>query len=655
MSELSIATLQQELQQLTVDYPKHYEREQAKSSILNDIAILHWEAGDKKEAISYWEQSLEVFPYLHERNMDVAFKMLQEKEWFQANRFLMQYIHSWIHLPGQGEKLVRTRTLRVERRLAIAEQNGTVEDVLIENRLVQPMWYSREYYDLPLTKLLAEIVEKDNITDYPNLIGGYYYLFRQTLEFFDIDPKGLGFSKDHLPTLEAFANQYQNNSLLWAVVGNTYFLDVKDHQKAFLAYSKAIENAEVSTFVDPERFLRAAMGSRNSFDKALLQLKEKTPHLSADCCYELRGDLSTIREEQVDSGKAWSDLYWELELFFSRTAWEKLRKYVIEGDTFDPSTNQPHTFAMACNNYACSLEEHHYRKIKVIDQALTEKVIDRELTQKLIALRQKGFSISPFWENLRPQIEDYIDLDQYGECLQLRPMVEEFVEHIKDPYQENEAYQNFMLAAYRHSAPLAEASAIYQKAKELFMKNRGKDPEEPEITDAVFVNTLKNYCAILILHKDYASIEKEFLWAEENGIPELDEDEIGDLLYYFATASHLLVKDQQALAAYNRAIPYFAKPSADKEILATMHQAIAMIENRIYKSGWQKLRYGFLPRFINVFSSYFPKRRNEYNVAMMVVGAVLLYYASTGKMMTVGYVGGVLLLASGVLNLLKKK
>lgn len=89
----------------------------------------------------------------------------------------------------------------------------------------------------------------------------------------------------------------------------------------------------------------------------------------------------------------------KLRAQFYKVAYENYYNYFYNNSGL-PENNDPHTFAMCCNNYGMAL-----RALK--------------LPEKAVEVHRVGYALSPFWEQLDNWGNALMDLDQYEEAMEV--------------------------------------------------------------------------------------------------------------------------------------------------------------------------------------------------------------------------------------------
>ncbi|WP_430615237.1 tetratricopeptide repeat protein [Flavobacterium sp. JP2137] len=285
-----------------------------------------------------------------------------------------------------------------------------------------------------------------------------------------------------LPYIVAEVDRHPDNALAWRMYASHYLLIEKNSKKAYEGYSQyyhivqEIRDSLASTYImlcDKLKIPLDNFDYRMEFDghngyAIHLALLEKATDLS----------------DRDERDKA--IYFYELAAFYGKKAYTAFDAYFTHG-IGAASNNNPHQFALLCNN------------LGVVIKTLMElkDAVDIDEAKFAIALHKRGYELSPFWENLSSGlalcsiIKDYKQFEVFS--AQLLTYYE--------PYSINWFnVQYHQLKAFIDCDDLLRAEALYGELKEGF--EQSGDEDEDKVSEMIDI-ALEFITFVRFERKDY--------------------------------------------------------------------------------------------------------------------------------------------------------
>jgi len=280
----------------------------------------------------------------------------------------------------------------------------------------------------------------------------YYNVVRNEEEYFKLE-NTLTFFEKHLPKVLEWHQKFPKSTFLLNAIVNTYHFDSKNYDKSYEYFVKLFNSNQGIRYTNLDRAHKAAKKSGNDFFE-----------------YNFRFDRAVVKLYNALTASS---------RFYDKTKKKKKKKkyaknpvsnnnhiprfYFAVNNSFDRDThnNEPHIFAMTCNNYANALGEYAEVHLKGKEKAAYYAQAGK--------IHMEGYEISPFIENLSNAVYDYFEGKIYSETIACA------LQNIKDYGSEFSVYDYqrmywFIIRSYIKLDDVVNAEKYYHISKKLFDK-----------------------------------------------------------------------------------------------------------------------------------------------------------------------------------------
>lgn len=485
MPDKAVETIEEQLVETHSLFDKHYDKDRMEGNLLNKMGFIKYNTDQKESAVQLWQKSYDKYPYIDERNAVAGMLLLDEKKWKEANIFLQRHFE-WC-------------------------------------------FQSEDGYRLHYGRKLKELYDNKELDEQPDLIALLFHVIRNEEHEFGLK-NNLDYLNRYLPEAEQWAEKFPKNSMLWTAIGNTYFFDSKNYEKALFAYTKAIEGDD-STYTPLDRTLKSA--KKMKVDLSTLPLKFTGSS----------GNLYNNMTDVPDGGKKKKKkLYAELACKYGESCYQQYRGYFFEknGNT---ANNQPHLFAMSCNNYGLALK--NYNK-------LFNKKKDRiKLAEYAANIHIEGYKMSPFLENLENGAQQFYEAKNYEKCIEYYNLyLDEYLGDI-DLFDIQIAYW-YILFSYAALDNYQKTEETYEKAKNIYLKT-GAGVRNATMK---FIFIAKGYYLVSIDDKkEFQKIIPELEWfLTQKSFIDIEPKEVGLMNYYLGICYKETRQSDKAIAVFQQSI-----------------------------------------------------------------------------------------------------
>lgn len=488
MQEKAIEIIEEQLIEIQNLYSKKYIKDKKESELLDKFAELKFQNNDEDKALDLWYKAYEKYPYF-DRNAYVGMLFLDKGELDKAEELLLTH-YDWSYQYEDG-------------------------------------------YRLKYGIKLKELYDAKKLDNHPTLIGLLFNIIRNEEDHFKTTGK-LDFLEKYYPEVEKWIKKHPNNAFIWTAIAHTHFFDTKDYQKAFTAFSKLFECDKTIAFTEVSRIRKAAKKSKNDF----FVLPFKFMGLSNDM-YSALTDLSGKGKKKKQKKK-----YAKLAVQYGEVGYNQYREYLYNGKG-DSHSNQPHIFAMLCNNYANALGKYADLFLKEEEKAETYDFAGK--------IHMEGYEISPFIENLENASMDYYKGKNYKNAIKYS------LQSMKD-YKDNLSIYDYqyhywqIVRSYIKLDDILGAEKYYLKSKELCNKV-GKGSKDANYK---FIFTAKLFLEFSIAKKkEYRKYIPEMEWFLKQEIAlEQEPKEHGLLSFYLGVSYKETNQKEEALQALQVTVDY---------------------------------------------------------------------------------------------------
>ena len=482
--------LEEELVEIQNLYDKVYLKDAKEGELLDKLAVFHYENNDKEKALDLWYKAYKKYPYF-DRNASVGMLFLDKGDFGKAEELLLTH-YDWSYEYEDGFRLK---------------------------------------YGIKL----KELYDTGKLDNYPTLIGLLFNIIRNEEEYFKTTGK-LDFFEKYYPEVEKWTEKHPNNACIWTAIAHTHYYDTKDYQKAYTAFSKLFECDNPLTFTEISRIRKAAKKSKNDFFSLLFKFDG-----SSNTMYNALTDLMDKGKKKKEKKK-----FAKLAIQFGEVGYNQYREYLYSGKG-DTHSNQPHIFAMLCNNYANALgkyadlflEDEDEEKAKMYDYAGN--------------IHMEGYEISPFIENLENASIDYYKGKNYKNAIKYSLQAMKVYSDDLSVYDFQYHYWQ-VVRSYIGLDDLDGAEKYYFEAKKLFNKV-GKGSKDPTFK---FIFSAKLFYEFAVTKKkEYQKIIPEMEWFLANKIAvDQEPNEHGLISFYLGECYKENNQIEKALEAFQVTVDY---------------------------------------------------------------------------------------------------
>lgn len=491
MPEKAIETIEEQLIEVHSVFDKKHEKDKKEGELLDKFAEYKHQNNQQEEALDLWYKSYKKYPYF-DRNAFVGILFLEQGEYTKAEELLLTH-YDWSYHYEDGFRLK---------------------------------------YGIKL----KELYDKKELDNYPTLLGLLFNIIRNEEDYFKVAGK-LDFLEKYYPEVEKWIEKYPKNAFLWTAIAHTHHFDTKNYEKAFNAYAKLFECEKTIAFTNIHRIHKAAKKSKKNFFSLAYKFKGISNNM-----YSALTDMSDLTDKAKKKKK--KKKYAELAVQYGEVGYNQYRKYLYEGKG-NTHSNQPHIFAMLCNNYANALGRYADLFLKKEEKA---KMYD--LAGKI---HMEGYEISPFLENLENASIDYYKGKNYKESIACS--IQSMTDYKNDLSIYDFQYHYWQVV--RSNIKIEDilgAEKYYLKAKELF-KKVGKGSKDANYK---FIFTAKLFLEYAITKKnEYQKYITELEWFLEQGVAIKQEPkEHGLISYYLGLCYKKTKQKQKAIEAFQVTVDY---------------------------------------------------------------------------------------------------
>ncbi len=491
MPDKAAEVIEEQLVEIQTLYKKRYIKDEKESELLDKLALLKHNNKQIDVALDLWYKAYKKYPFFY-NNGFVGLKHLEKENYKIAEEILLTH-YTW-------------------------------------------SFDSEDGYRLQYGIKLKEMYDAKKLDKYPQLLGLLFNIIRNEKNHFKITDK-LDFYEKYYPEVEKWLEIYPNNALLVTAIANTHYFDTKNYVKAYEAF-KLLFNCENHTaYTDLDRVKKAAKKSNNDFLSLPFKFSGPSVHM-----YNTLSTFSILYNKTKKNKK--KKKIAQIAIQYGEVGYQQYKDYLLfgKGDTLN---NQPHLFAMLCNNYANALG--NYAETLKYDK---EKEL---LYDKAGSIHIEGFQMSPFMENIENASYDYFEGKNYQKSIESTQTV--FKQYGKElSINERQKYFLRLVKCYVGLKDLENAEANYFKAKELYNKigQGAKDAAHYVIFSGKLF-----YEYAVTEEKVYDKYIPEMEWfLEQEVIQEQEPKEVGLVAYYLGLCYNATDQKDKAAKAFQKTVDY---------------------------------------------------------------------------------------------------
>ncbi|WP_108868713.1 tetratricopeptide repeat protein [Aquimarina aquimarini] len=492
LPEKVVEMIEEQLVEVHSLYDKRFEKDKLESELLNKMAIVQYNNDQKEEALALWEKSFDRYPYIIKRNGFVGMLFLENRNIEKAKKFILTH-YDWSY---------------------------DYEDD----------------YRLQYGIKLKELYDNKELDNHPSLIGLLFNIIRNEKGYFKIEGK-LDFYEQYFPEIEKWAELYPRSAIIKTVLAHTYFFDTKNYEKAFIEFSKMLECDKTIHYTGVDRIIKATKKSGNDF----FELKFKFEGLSS-VMYNAMTDLSSFADKAKK--KKTQKRYIELAVQFGEVGYNQYHEYLDNG-TGDTYNNQPHMFAMLCNNYANALGRYAELFLKKEEKENTYNYAGQ--------IHIEGYKTSQFVENIENASMDFFKGKNYKDSIKYSLETLQAYREDLNVYDFQFHYYQ-IVRSYIKLDDIVNAEKYYQEAKKLYEKvGRGSKDANYNF---IFASKLF-YTYVVSKKKEYSAyIEEIEWWLDQEVAKEQEPKEHGLVSYYLGVCYKETLQKEKAINAFQVTVDY---------------------------------------------------------------------------------------------------
>ncbi|WP_324028191.1 hypothetical protein QSV08_09750 [Maribacter sp. BPC-D8] len=545
MPDKATEVIEEQLVEMQTLYSKLYEKDEKESELLDKFAILKHNNNQTDVAIDLWYKAYKKYPYFY--NNGLAGLLHLEKGSFKIAEEILLTHYAWSYENEDGYRL----------------QYGIK---------------------------LKELYDAKKLDKHPTLLGLLFNIIRNEKTHFNIEGK-LDFFEKYYPEVEKWLETYPNNAFLCTAIAHTHHFDTKNFVKAYEAYSQLFNCEKHIAFTDVDRIKKSAKKSDNDFLNLPFKFKG-----SSSVMYNAMSSFSTIYDKTKKEKKKKKAA--KIAIQYGEVGYQQYKDYLINGKG-DTHNNQPHLFAMLCNNYANALGNY-------ADTLSDEKEKEKEKLYDLAGdIHIEGYQMSPFIENIKNASSDYFKAKNYKKSIESTLTV---FENYSQELSTNDRQRYFlrMVKCYVGLKDIANAEKYYSQAKKLYNKigQGAKDAAYYVIFSGKIF-----YEYAVTEEKAYDKYIPEMEWfLEQEEIQNQEPKEVGLVAYYLGLCYNATNQKDKAAAAFQKTVDYLqdvddwefyeTKCEQAEEELDALGVKVIKKKKKSKKSGFRRTIDAFLFPFM---------------------------------------------------------
>ncbi|MDF4202570.1 hypothetical protein PXD56_06380 [Maribacter sp. SA7] len=481
--------IEEQLVELQTLYDKSYVKHEKESELLDKFAFYKYEQKLLDDALDLWYKAYKKYPFFYNNGL-AGLKHLEKENYTIAEEILLTH-YTW----------------------SFDNEDG---------------------YRLQYGIKLKEMYDAKKLDKHPQLLGLLFNIIRNEKEHFKITDK-LDFYEKYYPEVEKWLEVYPNNALLVTAIANTHYFETKNYVKAYEAFKHLFNCENHTAYTDLDRIKKAAKKSNNDFLSLPFKFSGPSVHM-----YNTLSTF-TILFDKTKKNKKKKKIA-QIAIQYGEVGYQQYKDYLLHGKG-DTHNNQPHLFAMLCNNYANALGNYA--------ETLKDDKEKELLYDKAGSIHIEGFQMSPFRENVENASYDYFEGKNYQKSIESTQTV--FKQYGKVlSINERQKYFLRLVKCYVGLRDLENAEANYFKAKELYNKigQGAKDAAHYVIFSGKIF-----YEYAVTEEKVYDKYIPEMEWfLEQEIIQEQEPKEVGLVAYYLGLCYNATNQKDKAAIAFQKTV-----------------------------------------------------------------------------------------------------
>ncbi|SMC61257.1 tetratricopeptide repeat protein [Pedobacter nyackensis] len=411
LNDLAIGALQDKLIDVAGIQNNRPLQDQAFGETYYRLAYLHQEKGEETKAIEYYLKSFNHAPKMMSRNYEGGMLLLELERFDEAEQLLSAHFE-----------------------------------------LADPV-ECKDY-----AEKIEVLFNKGKLNKHWNLFNLFYPTAFDMPTEFGYKNRQEVVSK-YLPIIISETEKNPKNAIAWRMLSNNYYFNDKNAKKGFDNLTKyyniveEIKDLAIERYYDTAEYLNVDL---RSIDFPIY------PD-GAICYHILTSYLEKGNEAQGKNDHYSAQMYYETAKKYGLAGYHAFDTYFNSSKGLSIN-NEPHTFAMLCNNLGIVIKQVSWYQHKSYLNDECKFASD---------IHWQGYQVSPFWENLDNGMEiswrneSALNLEKF--CLEVLSNFDDY----KSILEAEKWYQVmfYLITAYRQLEKYEEAKQIYEQTIQKFEEN----------------------------------------------------------------------------------------------------------------------------------------------------------------------------------------
>ena len=505
-----IAILENKLIDVHTIFDDSHELYLEKASTLYQLAKAYHKSGNVDYAYELLETSNSIYPYYHQVNQFLGVWYLEQENFDKAQKYL------WAHF--------------------LWGEHKHEKDMIVYG------------------KNLLEFFLAQKLSNNPDLIALLFHIIRNFKEGFGCF-LNKDFFKKYGDILIREVNKYPTNSKLVVVLANTYYLDLKDYNKAYIYYKQYLEGDAPHFQSYIPRVFESAYMTNQPFFELPIYVPNHYKNENLISYYYLALDFFELYEIKFDSK------FLKLAQQYIAIVYEQMRKFLFHG-IGDPYCNLPMFFDLTCVLYGKIL-----RKQGLLHTNQKQK---NKLFKQAAQVHWDGFICCNYQDNLELAIKNASNSNDHELCIYYANYIFKDFENFNADVQ---TFKNiyFLNYSFLKLEDLKKVKSIYLIAKYVYVKNKVINQDVTE----VFLNLGYEYFTMCMAkEEDLDFILPEMEWITSlKEVKKVHQDIYGAILYFIGFCLEKKSKVAEARFSYKNALD-FLKDQQDEYFVKLYSQAL---------------------------------------------------------------------------------
>ena len=491
LNDLAIETLHDKLIDIGCIKDNCSLQDHAFGDTYYQLASLYQEKGDETTAIDYYLKSFKHAPKMISRNFDGGLLLLELERFDEAEQLLSEHFElaEPIECKDYAEK---------------------IEILFNEGKLNKHWNLFNLFYPTAF--------------DMPTEFG-----YKNRNEFVE----------KYLPFIIKETEKNPTNAIAWRMLSNNYYFNDKNAKKGFDNLTKYYEIVQQVKDLAIERYYDTA----ENLNIDLRSIDFPIYPDGAICYHTLTTYLEKGNEAQDKNDHFSAQMYYETAKKYGLAGYHAFDTY-FNSDKGLSINNDPHTFAMLCNNLGIVIKQVSWYQHKNYLNEECKFASD---------IHWQGYQISPFWENLENGMEiswrneNALNLQKF--CLEVLSNFD----YYKNILEAEKWYQVmfYLITAYRQLEKYEQAKEIYEQTIQKFEES---GDEHKTIVSIVLDTAIVyfNFLMAMGLHDQSISYVSN-LFSNPN-YQKVQSEKAEVFNYYFMAHAHLGLNDKDEAQKYFKLI-----------------------------------------------------------------------------------------------------